>query len=77
MCVRGASIVGEMTICHHLETTQDDEITESERRRSREFVKQTLFDVFRRPATQHRTLIMIDDTQVRYPAKNPLNVEGK
>ena len=75
MCVEGASVVGEMTICHHLETTQDDEITESERRRSREFVKQTLFDVFRKPNMRHRTLTPIDDTQVRYPTKNFLNVD--
>ena len=67
MPVAGASIVQDITICHHLETIQDDELTESERQRVRELVKHTLFDVFRKSKPQSQSLTPIEYSEVRPP----------
>lgn len=67
MSAAGASIVRDFTICHHLETTHDDNITESERRRARELVKHTLFDLFRKSELQSQSETPTGDTGVRSP----------
>ena len=67
MSIAGAPLSQDITICHHLETTQDDEFTESERGRDRELVKQTLFDLFRMSKPGETSLTPIEDTEVRIP----------
>lgn len=68
MSAAGASVVQDVTICHHLETTHDDNFTESERRRTRELVKHTLFDLFRTSELQSQNETPTGDTEVRSPA---------
>ena len=67
MSVAGASIPGEHTICHQLQTTRDDELTESERQRARVLVKDTLVEILRKSTPQYQSLTPIENTEVRSP----------
>ena len=67
MSVAGASLVQDITVCHHLKTTHDDNFTESERRKAQELVKRTLFDLFRKSESQSQSQTPIEDTEVRSP----------
>ena len=63
----GASMLQDVTICHHLETTNDDEFIESERRRARDLVKYTIFNIFRTSKPQHQNLTPAEHAEVRSP----------
>ena len=59
--VAGVSMI---QVCHHIQI-RHEYLTEPERRRARESVKRTLFDIFRTPKPHYQSLTTIEDVEVR------------
>ena len=67
MFIAGAPLSQDVTIIHHLQTTPADDLTKPERRRVRELVKGTLFDLFRMSKPGDASPTPAEDTEVRFP----------